>query len=96
MNPKGLSGHLHNDLSLQVQATVIATVQPVIEAALEAELAAYLGLERYEHLGWGRPPEATRSGNYPRELITQYGRNNERCFGVGCKNSRKRSYTTRL
>lgn len=53
---------------------MIATVQPIIKGALEAELAAYLGLERYEHLGWGRPPEATRSGNYPRELITQYGR----------------------
>ena len=73
INREGLPGNVKNELCLQVQGTVIATVQRVIEAALEEELTAYLGLERYEHLGRGRPPEATRSGSYPRALLTQYG-----------------------
>ncbi len=33
-----------------------------------------MGAERYEHLPWGRDAEHTRSGDYRRELITQYGR----------------------
>lgn len=57
-----------------MQATVSAIVQHLIEATLEEERTAYLRLDRYAHLGWGRPPEATRSGSYRRELLTQYGR----------------------
>ena len=74
INREGLPGNVKSDLCLQVQNTVIATVQHVIEEALAEELYAYLGLARYEHLPWGRPPESTRSGSYQRELITQYGR----------------------
>ena len=73
INREGLPGNVKNDLCLQVQDVVITTVQQVIEAALEEELRAYLGLDRYEHLPWGRPPERTRSGSYQRELLTQYG-----------------------
>ncbi len=73
INREGLPGNVKNDLCLQVQDVVLTTVQQVIEAALEEELRAYLGLERYEHLPWGRPPEWTRSGSYRRELLTQYG-----------------------
>jgi transposase-like protein len=57
-----------------VQATVVTTVQHVIEEALEEELSASLGVARYAHLPWGRPPEATRSGSYQRALSTPYGR----------------------
>ena len=71
---EGLPGKIHSDLCLKVQDTVVTTVQPVIEEALEEELSAYLGVARYAPLPWGRPPEATRSGSYQRELITQYGR----------------------
>ena len=74
INREGLPGNVKSDLCLQVQDTVIATVQHVIEEALAEELYAYLGLARYEHVPWGRPPESTRSGSYQRELITQYGR----------------------
>ena len=73
INREGLPGNVKNDLCRQVQDTVIATVQHVIEGALEEELSAYLGLDRYAHVPWGRPPEATRSGGYQRTLITQYG-----------------------
>ena len=73
INREGLPGNVKHDLCLQVQDVVITTVQQVIEAALEEELSAYLGLDRYEHLPWGRPPERTRSGSYQRELLTQYG-----------------------
>ena len=73
INREGLPGNVKNDLCLDVQNVVITTVQQVIEEALEEELRAYLGLERYEHLPWGRPEELTRSGSYRRELITQYG-----------------------
>lgn len=73
INREGLPGNIKSALCLKVQDTVIATVQQIIEAALDEELRAYLGLERYEHLPWGRPPEATRSGSYQRELLTQYG-----------------------
>jgi transposase-like protein len=73
INREGLPGNVKNDLCLQVQDVVITTVQQVIEAALDEELHVYLGLERYEHLPWGRPAELTRSGSYRRELITQYG-----------------------
>src|SRR2546425_9728579 len=73
INREGLPGNVKTDLCLTVQDTVIATVQHVIEAALEEELHAYLGLDRYEHLPWGRPPESTRSGSYQRALLTQYG-----------------------
>ena len=64
INREGLPGNVKSDLCLQVQNTVIATVQHVIEEALAEELYAYLGLARYEHLPWGRPPESTRSGSY--------------------------------
>jgi transposase-like protein len=73
INREGLPGNLTSALGLKVQDTVIATVQQIIEAALDEDLRAYLGLERYAHLPWGRPPEATRSGSYQRELLTQYG-----------------------
>lgn len=73
INREGLPGNIKNDLCCKVQDTVITTVQHVIEAALEEELSASLGLDRYEHAPWGRPPEATRSGSYQRTLITQYG-----------------------
>ena len=73
INREGLPGNVKTDLCLTVQDTVIATVQHVIEAALEEELRAYLGLDRYEHLPWGRPPESTRSWSYQRALLTQYG-----------------------
>jgi transposase-like protein len=73
INREGLPGNVKNDLCRKVQDTVIASVQHVIEAALEEELSAYLGLDRYAHLPWGRPPESTRSGSYQRTLITQYG-----------------------
>jgi len=73
INREGLPGNVKNDLCRQVQDTVIATVQHVIEAALEEELSAYLGLDRYAHVPWGRPPESTRSGSYQRTLLTQYG-----------------------
>ena len=65
--------NIKNDLCRKVQDTVIATVQHVIEAALDEELRASLGLDRYEHVPWGRPPESTRSGSYQRALLTQYG-----------------------
>jgi hypothetical protein len=74
INRQGLPGQLQNDLCLQVQATVSAPVQHLIEATLEEERIAYLGLDRYAHMGWGRPPEATRSGSYRREWLTQYSR----------------------
>jgi len=73
INREGLPGNVKTDLCLTVQDTVIATVQHVIAAALEEELSASLGLERYAHLPWGRPPESTRSGSYQRALLTQYG-----------------------
>ena len=73
INREGLPGNVKNDLCRQVQDTVIATVQHVIEAALDEELSACLGLDRYEHVPWGRPPDSTRSGSYQRTLITQYG-----------------------
>ena len=73
INREGLPGNVKNDVCRKVQATVIATVQHVIEAALDEELSAYLGVDRYEHVPWGRPPEATRSGSYQRTLLTQYG-----------------------
>jgi hypothetical protein len=73
INREGLPGNIKTDLCLTVQATVIATVQHVIEAALEEELRASLGLDRYEHVPWGRPPEATRSGSSQRAWLTQYG-----------------------
>jgi transposase-like protein len=73
INREGLPGNLKNDLCLKVQDLVITTVQHVIEAALEEELSASLGVARYEHVPWGRSPESTRSGSYPRVLITQYG-----------------------
>jgi transposase-like protein len=74
INREGLPGNVKNDLCLKVQDTVVTTVQHVIAEALEEELSAYLGVARYAHLPWGRPPEATRSGSYQREVITQYGR----------------------
>ena len=55
INREGLPGNVKSDLCLQVQDTVIATVQHVIEEALAEELYTYLGLARYEHLPWGRP-----------------------------------------
>jgi putative transposase len=73
INREGLPGNIQPDLCLKVQETVIATVQHVIEAALDDELSAYLGVERYDHVPWGRPPESTRSGRYQRALLTQYG-----------------------
>jgi len=73
INREGLPGNVKNDLCRKVQDTVIATVQHVIEAALDEELRASLGLDRYEHVPWGRPPESTRSGSYQRTLLTQYG-----------------------
>ena len=74
INREGLPGNIQSDLCLKVQDTVITTVQHVIEEALEEELSAYLGVARYVHLPWGRPPEATRRGSYQREVLTQYGR----------------------
>ena len=73
INREGLPGNIKNDLCRKVQDTVIATVQHVIEAALDEELSAYLGLDRYAHVPWGRSPESTRSGSYQRVLLTQYG-----------------------
>jgi transposase-like protein len=73
INREGLPGNINTDLCRTVQDTVIATVQHVIAAALEEELHASLGLDRYEHVPWGRPPESTRSGSYQRTLLTQYG-----------------------
>src|SRR5262249_19253418 len=69
----GLPGNVKNDVCRKVQDTVIATVQHVIEAALEEELSASLGVDRYAHVPWGRPPESTRRGSYQRTLMTQYG-----------------------
>jgi hypothetical protein len=60
---EGLPGHSQSDLCLQVQATVVTTVQPVIEEALEEELSASLGVARYAHLPWERSPESTRRGS---------------------------------
>jgi transposase-like protein len=74
LNREGLPGNIQSDRCLKVQATVVTTGQHVIEEALEEELSAYLGVARYAHLPWGRPPESTRSGSYQRALITQYGR----------------------
>ena len=74
INREGLPGNSQSDLCLKVQDTVVTTVQHVIEEALEEELSAYLGVARYAHLPWGRPPESTRNGSYQRALITQYGR----------------------
>ena len=74
INRKGLPGNVKSELCEQVNRAVVATTQSVIEQALEEEVTLYLGAERYEHLPWGRGPEQTRSGYYPRELITQYGR----------------------
>jgi len=74
INREGLPGNLKSDRCRKVQDTVIGAVQHVIDAALEEALCAYLGLARYAHLPWGRPPEATRRGSYQRELITQDGR----------------------
>jgi len=73
INRESLPGNVKNDLCLEVQEVVLTTVQQVIEAALEEEWRAYLGLERYEHLPWGRPAELTRRGSDRRELLTQYG-----------------------
>ena len=73
INREGLPGNVKSDLCLAVQNVVMTTVQQVIEQALAEELRAYLGLDRYEHLPLGRPPELTRSGSYQRELLTQYG-----------------------
>jgi putative transposase len=73
INRAGLPGNVKNELGLQVQDVVITAVQQVMEQALEEELRAYLGLDRYEHLPWGRPAELTRSGSYRRQLLTQYG-----------------------
>ena len=73
INRESLPGNVKNDVCRQVQDTVIATVQHVIEAALDEELRAYLGVDRYEHVPCGRPPESTRSGSYQRTLLTQYG-----------------------
>jgi putative transposase len=73
INRAGLPGNVKNDLCRTVQDTVIATVQHVIEAALEAELSASLGVDRYAHVPWGRPPESTRSGSSQRTLIPQSG-----------------------
>ena len=70
INREGLPGNVKTDLCLTVQETVSTTVQHVIETALEEELSVYLGLARYEHVPWGRPPEVTRSGSYQRTLIT--------------------------
>src|SRR4030095_14723090 len=36
-------------------------------------MSASLGVERYEPVPWGRAPGATRSGSYPRTLLTPYG-----------------------
>ena len=73
INRAGLPGHSKNALCRPVQATVLATVQHGIEAAFAEALRAYLGLDRYAHVPWGRSPESTRSGSYQRVLITQYG-----------------------
>src|SRR5262249_62331809 len=73
INREGLPGNIQSDLCLKVQDTVVTTVQHVIEEALEEELSAYLGVARYVHLPWGRPPESTRSGSYQREFATQDG-----------------------
>jgi transposase-like protein len=73
INREGLPGNVKSELDLQVPDVVLSTVPQVIEQALEEELSAYLGLERYAHLPWGRPPELTRRGSYQRELLTQYG-----------------------
>jgi hypothetical protein len=73
INREGLPGNVKNNLGLQVQAVVITAVQQVIEPALEEKLRTSLGLDCYEHLPWGRPPELTRSGSYRREFLTQYG-----------------------
>jgi transposase-like protein len=73
INREGLPGNIKNDLCRKVQDTVIATVPHVIEAALDEELRASLGLDRYEHVPWGRSPESTRSGSFQRVWLTQYG-----------------------
>ncbi len=73
INREGLPGNVKSALCLQVQDVVITTVQQVIEQALDEEVRAYLGLDRYERLPWGRPPERMRSGRYQRALLTQYG-----------------------
>ena len=73
INRESLPGNVKTELGLHVQDVVLSTVQQVIELALEEELSASLGLERYEPLPWGRPPELTRSGSYRRELLTPYG-----------------------
>jgi Transposase, Mutator family len=73
INREGLPGNIKTDLCLTVQATVSATVQHGIAAALDEELRAYLGLDRYEHVPWGRPAEATRRGSSQRAWLTPYG-----------------------
>jgi hypothetical protein len=65
INREGLPSNVKHDLCLQVQDVVVTTVQQVIEAALDEELRAYLGLERYEHLPWGRPAELSAIGLIP-------------------------------
>src|SRR5262249_57778759 len=65
INREGLPGNVKNDLCRKVQDTVIATRQHVIEAALDEELRASLGLDRYEHVPWGLPPESNRRGRHP-------------------------------
>ena len=74
INRNGLPGNVKNELCQQVNHAVLVTTQTVIEQVLEAEWSPYLGAERYERLPVGRGPEQTRSGSYPRELITPYGR----------------------
>ena len=86
INREGLPGNVKNDVCRKVQATVIATVQHVIEAALDEELRAYLGVDRYEHVPWGRPPEATAvaaiSGHCSRSTVPLLTYTCPNCAGV--------------
>jgi len=92
INRSGLPSHVKAEVGHQVQQAVVATVKWTIEQALQEEVTAYLGLARYEHGAQGRTPEPTRSGYYPRMLITQYAllpdvqvpklrRGNQQCHG---------------
>jgi len=72
INRAGLPSKVNAEVCRQGQQAVLSTVKWTIEQALEEELTAYLGVERYEHLPQCRAPEQTRSGFYPRTLVTQY------------------------
>ncbi len=67
------SNTLLTELADTVQAAALQATQAVLEQALAEELTAHLGLQRYERVSGGRPPEQQRSGSYTRGLVTSFG-----------------------